>query len=191
MKKVKLYSSLTPIKIKLFIDGSFQDDIDSVDTLSAQLEDVDEDSEVLLTLNNVKSSSGELVIFNLDSFIQNIKVVEKCNLWDKIFNTFDSLVYLNDINLKHSLNFTKLSLCSVSSLNKFNQIDDKPNYYSLMASKASNALLKNELKIISSFYFLKNVCSAYDFETSESFEFEGFRNFIIPNVDISDLFNHP
>lgn len=188
-EKVKLYSSLAPIKIKLFIDGSFQDDIDfnAVDTLPAQLEDVDEDSEVLLTLNNAKAPSGELVIFNVNSFIQNINIVEKCNLWDKIFNTFDCLTYLNDNNLKDYINFTKLSLCSVSSLNKFNQIDDKPNFYSLMASKATSLLLKNELKIISSFCFLKNVCSAYDFETSESFEFEGFRNFIIPSVDIPDL----
>jgi hypothetical protein len=188
-ERVELYSSLASIKIKLFIDGSFQDDINdnSVNTVAAHLDDVDEDSEITLTVTNEKSSSGELIVFNFNSFIPNIKITEKCNFWDKIFNTFECITYLDNNNSKHSLSFTKLSPCNVSSLNKFNQIDDKPNFYSSIASKTLNVLFKNELQILSSFCFLKNVCSAYDFNSNESFEFEGFRSFVIPNVCIEDL----
>jgi hypothetical protein len=187
--RMKLYSSLASIEIKLFIDGDFQNDLnsDAINTVVTHLDDVDEDSEITLTLTNEKPSSGELIIFDFNSFIPNIKITEKCTFWDKIFNTFECITYLDNNNSKHSLSFTKLPPCSVSPLNKFNQTDDKPNFYNSIAFKALNVTFENELKVLSSFYFLKNICSAYDFESNESFEFEGFRSFVIPNVCIEDL----
>jgi hypothetical protein len=51
----------------------------------------------------------------------------------------------------------------------------------------SNKVLSEEFKIISSFTFLKNICSAYDFIGNESFTFEGYSNFTIPIIKKSDL----
>ena len=188
-EKVKLYSSLSPLKVKLFIDGNFQEDInpDSIYTIATELDGFDEESKVKLTLNNEKTSSSHLVIFDISIFSPNIKILEKCNLWDKIFNTFESISYLGNGIEKHTISFQKLSPCNVSPLNKFNQIDNKLNFYNSLSSKILNTYFKNELQIISSFYFLKNICSTYDFEEHESFEFEGFTNFVIPSINTKDL----
>jgi hypothetical protein len=190
LNRCQLLSLLDNIRIKLFTEGDtflLDLDIESIHNLGELVDELNDDDCISIKLSSEKTSTDTLMIFDMDSFITDINFEEKRKLWECVFKKFNAISFLNDANEIQKLEFTKSPSNKVSSSNKFNQLNDIPRFYYDKSLEIQNTIFSNELKIISSFCFLMNTSSTYDFEENLSFEFEGFRNFIIPNVNSDEL----
>lgn len=187
--KLERYKKLCDLKFNLYADGSHICSLESIEDVAEELDDYSNDAIIKLTLNYAKESNT-FTLFEPSYFIATDAFESKRLLWESVISNFQELIYLDDNEIKQSIEFTNNKANNISSLNKFNDIDDKPRSFSLLSNKTSNNLiLSNEFKVISSFTFMKNICSEYDFNGYESFSFEGYSNFLLPKISESELLN--